>query len=259
VKIILTHDADSICKPFKHIWRNRSRFSAEDIGLAAQGTKNLYNNLQDIVALEEKHGFHSTFFIPVFLFNIDEIIDTLKSIKNSGWEVQLHYVHGLIQPEGLFEMQKEFFKHKLELGSLEGVRVHNLNVGNETLEMFRKGGLLYDSSYRKETVGTSDLYRVKGGLVEIPIGIMDTDVFGRLSLGSNEEAAWEYILSRIREAREKKAEHFCILFHQESYRMKGGRLYKDLMKHLRSEGYDVERCIDAVRKDLAVGERKNPS
>jgi peptidoglycan/xylan/chitin deacetylase (PgdA/CDA1 family) len=243
MKIILTHDADSIKKPFRHIWRRRDRFSTGDLLRSALRTRNLYNNIEDLASLEERHGFHSTFFIPAFLFNIDEVSDTLRSIKNSGWEVQLHYVHHPTQSEGLFRVQKEYFKHKI--GSVEGVRTHNLEVSNETLEMFRKDGIVYDSSYRRETVGTYDVYRIKGHLREIPVGIMDTDVFGRLMLDENE--ASRYILWKIQKAREEKARYFSILFHQESYRMKGGRLYKELIGYLAKKGYEAQRCIDAAR------------
>jgi len=243
MKIVLTHDADSIRKSFKHIWQRRDRFSGGDILLSALRARNLYNNIEDIVALEDSHGFHSTFFIPAFLFDVDEIVDTLKSIKKSGWEVQLHYVHAPTQAYGLFQIQKEYFEHRF--GSLEGVRSHNLVAKEQTLQMFRKKGIIYDSSYRRETVSTFDLYKVKGELVEIPIGAMDTDIFGRLML--NEEEASRYILWKIRKAKEEKAKHFVILFHQESYRMKGGRLYKELVEYLANKGYEAERCIDATK------------
>jgi len=244
MKIILTHDADSIKKSFKHIWQRRDRFSGGDILLSALKARNLYNNIEDIVALEDSHGFHSTFFIPTFLFDIDEIVDSLKSIKKSGWEVQLHYVNEPTQPYGLFQVQKEYFEHRL--GSLEGVRTHNLVGNNEILEMFRKAGIIYDSSYRRETVGTYDLYKIKGQLIEIPIGVMDTDVFGRLML--KEKEASKYILWKIREAMERKAEYFSVLFHQESYRMKGGRLYRELVDYLDRKVFQVVRCVDAVKE-----------
>lgn len=243
MKIILTHDADSIGKPFRHIWQRRNRFSAGDLIRSALKIRNLYNNIEGLTSLEESFGFHSTFFIPTFLFDIEEVSDTLKSIRNSGWEVQLHYVHNPTQSEGLFRLQKEYFEHKI--GLVEGIRTHNLEITGETLEMFEKGEIVYDSSYRRETVGTYDVYRVKGNLMEIPLGIMDTDIFGRLMLDEND--ASRYIMWKIREAREEKARSFSILFHQESYRMKGGRLYKNLIEYLANRGYEVQRCIDAVR------------
>jgi len=245
MKIILTHDSDSIRKPFKHIWQRRERFSGGDLFLSALGIRNVYNNFEDIIALEECFGFRSTFFIPAFLFNIDEISDTLKLIKKNGWEVQLHYVHEPTQTQGLFRIQKEYFEHRL--GSLQGVRTHNLIADDRNLELFRREGILYDSSYRRETLGTYDLYKIKGDLVEIPIGVMDTDIFGRLML--DETAASKYMLWKIRMAEKENAKRFLILFHQESYRMKGGRIYRALVEYLARKGYEVERCIDAIDRN----------
>ena len=242
MKIILTHDVDSINKPFKHIWARRKRFGARDLILAALKLKNIYNNIEDVIAKEDEYGFKSTFFVPTNLFNLLEIIDVLKRLVKDGWEVQLHYVYESIQPEGLFVMQKEFFEKYL--GKVLGVRTHMLMINEKLIKLFKKEGLIYDSSYRIETVRRYDPFLIDENFIEIPIGIMDADMFGRLKLG--EKDAWKYILWKIRKAEEEKAEYFTILFHQESYRMKGGRLYKDLLKFLAEKGYKSMRCIDAV-------------
>ncbi|MCS7365749.1 MAG: hypothetical protein NDF54_09965, partial [archaeon GB-1867-035] len=163
MKIILTHDIDSIKKPFKHIWQRKERFTLKDLTLAALGIKNLYNNIEEIVALEDKYGFRSTFFVPVFLFNLNEIIDTLKKIQRDGWEVQLHYVHEPVQHQGLFKMQKIFFEQYL--GKVKGVRSHMLIINKNILEMFRSEGIIYDSSYRSETLGTFDPILINENLV----------------------------------------------------------------------------------------------
>ena len=242
MKIILTHDIDSIKKPFKHIWQRRERFTLKDLTLAALGIKNLYNNIEEIVALEDKYGFRSTFFVPVFLFNLNEIIDTLKKIQRDGWEVQLHYVHEPVQHQGLFKMQKIFFEQYL--GKVKGVRSHMLIINKNILEIFRSEGIIYDSSYRSETLGTFDPILINENLVEIPIGLMDADIFGRLKLG--EKQAWKYILWKIKRAEENGVKYFTIIFHQESYKMKGGRLYKKAVKYFAEKGFKVERSIDSV-------------
>ncbi len=243
MKVILTHDIDSIKKPFKHIWQRRERFTLKDLTLAALGIKNLYNNIEEIVALEDKYGFRSTFFVPVFLFNLNEILDILKKIQKDGWEVQLHYVHEPIQHQGLFKMQKMFFeKH---LGKVKGVRSHMLIINKDILEMFRREGIIYDSSYRSETLGTFNPILINKNLVEIPVGLMDADIFGRLKLG--EKQAWKYILWKIKRAEKNGAKYFTILFHQESYKMKGGKLYKKLVEYIAEKRIEVHRSIDVAR------------
>jgi hypothetical protein len=241
MKIILTHDADSIYKPLDHIFARRTRFTEKDLKEAEKGTLNLYNNIEDIVHLEAELGFRSTFFIPTFLFNLYTLIDTLNTIKREGTELQLHYVHeDHPQFGGLFVIQKSFFSTLFD--EARGVRCHNLWVTPPLLALFKEHRLIYDSSYRAETVSTVEPYQLPEGLIEIPIGIMDTDLFGRLHLTENE--AWKYILKDLDKAKAHRATYFTLLFHQESFRMKGGRLYAKLLKHLAEEGYECIRCGD---------------
>lgn len=241
MKIILTHDADSIHKPIEHILARRERFTKKDLKAAENGTLNLYNNIEAIVHLEAELGFRSTFFIPPFLFNLYTIIDTLKTIQSEGTELQLHYVHEHHpQFTGLFNIQRTFFS--AIIGNVQGIRCHNLWITPSLLELFKDEGILYDSSYRGVTVQRINPYKLDNGLIEIPIGIMDADLFGRLQLTENE--AWKYILKDLDMAKEVHAEYFTFLFHQESFRMKGGRLYAKLLKHLADESYEGIRCCD---------------
>ncbi len=241
MKIILTHDADSIHKPFGHILARRERFTDEDFKAAEKGTLNLYNNITDIVQLEAELDFRSTFFIPTFLFSLYSICDTLKTLQKEGTEIQLHYVHeDHPQFKGLFRMQKLLFSNLI--GPVRGVRCHNLWVTQTLLDLFKDEWILYDSSYRGETVEQMNPYRLENGLIEIPIGIMDTDLFGRLHL--TEKEAWKFILKDLDTAKEHHVEYYTFLFHQESFRMKGGRLYSKLLKHLAKEGYECIRCCD---------------
>ncbi len=241
MKIILTHDADSIEKPIDHILARRNRFIDADVKAAEKGTLNLYNNIEEIVRVEASLGFQSTFFIPTFLFNLYSILDTIKTIQREGSEIQLHYVHeDHPQYDGLFEMQKGFFRD--HIGSVTGVRVHGLWITEPLLKLFQNNELRYDSSYRSETVGRVEPYRIKQDFVEIPIAIMDADLFGRFQFTENE--AWKFILNKIDLAKAQQRQYFTLLFHQESYRMKGGRLYPKLLKHLTDEGYECVRCCD---------------
>lgn len=241
MKIILTHDADSIFKPMEHILARRERFTPKDLKAAEKGSLNLYNNIADIVQLEAELGFQSTLFIPPFLFNLYSIVDTLKTIQREGTELQLHYVHeDHPQYKGLFNIQKSFFNELI--GDVRGVRCHNLWVTQSLLDLFKEEWVLYDSSYRSETVERMNPYSLDNGLIEIPIGIMDTDLFGRLHLTENE--AWKFILKDLDAAKDHRVEYYTLLFHQESFRMKGGRLYSKLLKHLAKEGFECIRCCD---------------
>lgn len=239
MKIVLTHDVDSISKPFKHIWERRERFLTKDLILAFLGIKNLYNNIEDIIALEDSYGYRSTFFVPVFLFEMnEEIIDIFKSVEKDGWEVQLHFVYEPNQFRGLFRMQKEFFEETF--GKVRGVRAHMLIFNNEVLEVLIKEGILYDSTLRSETVGTFDPLLLREKILEIPIGIMDADLFGRFKFRENQ--ALKYLLRKVDKARQFGSKYFTILFHQESYSMKGGRIYKQLIKMFSKENIKALTC-----------------
>ncbi len=90
------------------------------------------------MVLEDKYDFYSTFFLPLTLFDISNVIDTLLDIEKSGWSVQPHYVYEPIQSYSLFQLQKELFINIF--GDLIGVRVHMLNINNHLIDMFIKLG-----------------------------------------------------------------------------------------------------------------------
>jgi len=240
MKVVLTHDVDSIRKPLRHVLSVRKRFAKKDLILHFLGFKNLYDNIDELISLEDKYGFRSTFFIPVDLFPINEIIDTVRAIKAKGWEIALHFVTEGTQEEGFVSMKKEFLESLI--GKISGVRTHNLIINETLLSVFEKNGFKYDSSLRAETAKTYKPFRIGKSLIEIPIGVMDADLFGRLKM--NEEEAKKNIFTRLEKAEREGS--FTVLFHQESFKMRGGRLYKEVLKHIKDRGYQTACCIDMV-------------
>jgi hypothetical protein len=110
------------------------------------------------------------------------------------------------------------------------------------LELFEENRILYDSSYRGETVETVEPYQHEVGLVEIPIGLMDSDLFQYRHL--TEKEAWKYTLSDLKQTENHRVTYYAYVFQQESFHMKSGRLYRKLLKHLADEGYESTRCCD---------------
>jgi peptidoglycan/xylan/chitin deacetylase (PgdA/CDA1 family) len=240
MKVVLTHDVDSIKKPLRHVLSVRKRFEKRDLALHLLGFKNLYNNIDELVSLEDKYGVRSTFFIPVDLFPISEIADTVRSMKAKGWEIALHFVAEGNQEEGFVSMKKEFLESLF--GEVFGVRTHNLVINEVLLSIFEKSGFKYDSSLRAETVKTYKPFKIRKHLIEIPIGVMDADLFGRLKM--SEKEARNYMLARLEKA--EKEGFFTVLFHQESLKMRGGRLYREILRHVRDKGYKTACCIDVA-------------
>jgi len=254
VYIILTHDVDSIRRPIKHVLQRWRRFTFTDLLKHLLRLHNLYNNIEEILALEDRYGVRSTFFVPVQLFPIDEIVDTLRNAIAQGWEVQLHYVYESIQPESLLKLQKQYMEQRLGV-KITGIRVHNLVINKELLRIFSKAGILYDSSYRAESLDTYDPVFIEN-ILEIPIAVMDADLFGRLHM--NEDYALKYIMWKVSDAQARGYKFFTILFHQESYKMKGGRIYRELLRQLALQGHIFLRCMDVyeiVRK-TGMAERR---
>lgn len=243
MRIILTHDVDSVSKSISHVLKRWRRFSFKDILMHVFGLKSLYNNLRELEKLEDKYGYRSTIFVPVVLFPISRVSDQLLSMADDGWEIGLHFVVERHQLKSLITMERD----RLEdiFGEIHGVRTHMLAVSDRLLEEYWKAGFMYDSSIRVEECGRYETYRVHGEMVEIPIGIMDADLFGRMNM--SEKEAWRYITRKIENAERMGAPQFTILFHQESLKMKGGRLYEKLLEYLSEKSYKVSRCIDALR------------
>ncbi len=242
--IILTHDADSIRRPLRHILQRRSRFKLTDMLRHILGFDNLYNNILRLAEFEESLRVRSTFFIPVQLFPLEEIESDLKDLAKRGWEIELHYVFEPVQPEALFRMQRDYFESMLNV-KVRGVRVHNLQVSDRLLDLFEREGLIYDSSLRFEQVERSSPFRIRERLIEIPIGVMDADLFGRLHM--SEQRAYRYVLRKIEEAVSRGERVFTLLFHQESFRMIGGRIYRDILEELHRREYVMCTCLDALK------------
>jgi len=243
MRIILTHDVDSVSKPIGHVLKRWRRFSLKDLLMHVFGLKSLYNNLRELEKLEDRYGYRSTIFVPTVLFPISRVSDQLLGMADDGWEIGLHFVVEGHQLRSLIMMERE----RLEdvFGEIHGVRTHMLAVSDGLLEEYWRAGFKYDSSIRAEECSRYETYRVRGEMAEIPIGIMDADLFGRLNM--SEEEAWRYITRKIENAERMGASQFTVLFHQESLRMKGGRLYGKLLEFLSEKSYKVSRCIDALR------------
>jgi peptidoglycan/xylan/chitin deacetylase (PgdA/CDA1 family) len=245
----LSHDVDSIRKDLRHVWRVRGRFTVRQLLLHALGVRNLYDNLADLMEVEEERGVRSTFFIPAVLFNLDEVEGCLKQLVEGGWEVGLHFVVEGRQLKALLRMERRRLEDLLGM-RVEGVRTHNLAVDEGLLKLYGVEGFIYDSSLRAEEVGRSSPFKVEGagGLVECPIGVMDADLFGRLHL--SEEGAFRWTLSRVEEAEGRGEGAFTLLFHQESLSMKGGRIYVRLLDELlkRYSAAPLRRLVEAVER-----------
>jgi len=246
VYVCLTHDVDTIFRSAREVFARRSRFSRADILKHLFRVSNLYNNIYRICEVEDAYKLRSTFFIPVNLFPIEKMLDEIKYLRDGGWEVGFHSVIENIQPFSIVKMSLEFLEEEFSL-KVYGVRAHYLRVNNDIIRMYSKLGLIYDSSYRVESLDSKGFLKLPEGLWELPIAIMDTDVFGRLML--SEKSAWKYITAKIEKLVKSGYKVITILFHQESFRMKGGRLYSRLIDWLWEKEYTMGSCYNYLKAE----------
>ena len=238
--VCITHDVDNVRRPMTHILRRANRFSFSDIVLALLGLKSLYNNIDYIADLEAKRGLRSSFYFLSKNYDLNALAPTAQRMIGSGWEVGLHGDFGTHDSaEAMEDAVKRFSS---AFGSRpSGLREHYLQFDyGKTWEIAQSSGFTYDS-----TVGNRDSLGFRLGLctpfhppdsgwrqmkvVELPLVLMDTTLWGYLRRSEDEgERDFLSLLDKV----DKVNGLMTLLWHQESVRMKGGRIYPRLLAAL---------------------------
>jgi len=248
--VLLTHDVDKIIESRSHIWKVRKRFSLGDLVRGLLNPKHLYRNVEDIMALEDEHGVRSTFFLAVDLYDIGEIEDVVKQLAREGWEVALHLVYTeelkrshdpALVKERLKRLERA--TGKKVLGSRSHYLVH---FGEKTWRMLKSAGLAYDSTLRPEEVGGYKPVELLEGFYELPLTVMDSDLWGLWKL--SEAEGWKHMVEKLYEATKEPDGVFVLNAHQESFHMRGGRLYKKFLAKVVEENFEIMTCAEYLEK-----------
>lgn len=238
--VCITHDVDNVRRPMTHILRRANRFSFSDIVLALLGLRSLYNNIDFIADLEARHGFRSSFFFLSKNYDLSVLARTSRRLIESGWEVGLHGDLGT--HDSAEAMEDAVTRLSSAFGSRSvGLREHFLQFDyGKTWEIAQSSGFIYDS-----TVGNRDRLGFRLGLctpfhppdsawrqmkmVELPLVLMDTTLWGYLRRSESEgEKDFLSLLDQV----DKVNGLMTLLWHQESVRMKGGRIFSRLLAAL---------------------------
>jgi len=245
--VCLTHDVDSIAHTRGHIFSTRQRFGRGDLILGMIGLKALYNNLLSVADEERRRGFRSSFFILTLSYSLSELSGTLRLLKNDGWEIGLHGDFGTHDSPVKMREALERFRGGTGL-TPTGVREHYLRFDFEkTWEIMEKIGFIYDSSIGpREALGfpmgltapfhPPDRDWLPMRLLEIPLALMDTTLWGYLKR-SEEEGLRDVELTIEKISRVGGL--FTLLWHQEAFRMRGGRLYGKILEQLANKNCSV--------------------
>ncbi len=247
--VCLTHDVDNIEHPWEHALKTRERFSPADFAKAEKGQLSLYDNIELIGEKEAAQGLRSSFYFLSAEYSLEKVRKPASRLRSKGWEIGLHGDFGTHDSER--EMKKAVERLTKGLGIRPvGLREHYLRFDwAKSWKIFEDCGFDYDT-----TVGNNDKLGFKLGLatpfhppdeqwrpmrlLELPLSLMDTTLWGYLK--KSEEEGHEDVRKAMGMVKEVEG-LFTLLWHQEAVRMRGGRIYWDILKEL------------GRRKDVFVG------
>jgi peptidoglycan/xylan/chitin deacetylase (PgdA/CDA1 family) len=171
LKVALTHDVDRTQKSYQYLTHfakalKRGNWEAAWYHATTWSNRNeVYWNFEDIMEIEDHYGARSTFFFllesyPLLLWypkswklslgrydiNAPRISGIIKTLNEGGWEIGLHGSWASFKSLELLAKEK----HTLEavLGHpVNGIRQHYLNINENTWQLQKKAGFLYDSTW----------------------------------------------------------------------------------------------------------------
>ena len=249
--IFLSHDVDWRLQgpPIEHILERRDRFEQE----LFEKTKpeNLYRNIPEYMEIEEKFDVRSTFFFRTFYENgnVLDYEDDIKQLQKLDWEIGLHTSPSSINDLDKIRLEKE----KLESISgkqIIGNRVHYLNYNSELPEKLEKLGFSYDSSLRhsKDIIDEKEMgYSRINGIIEFPVTLMDAYLFTYMKIQEDGIIPeFQKTLDLGRSLSENNV--ISVIWHDNVLKMKGGRMYKQILEFLTSQDdVEIKRGIDLVK------------
>jgi len=249
--IFLSHDVDWRRQgpPTEHILERKDRFDSEIF----EKTKleDLYRNIPEYMELEEKFGVRSTFFFRTKYENgnLIDYEDDIRHLQESNWEIGLH-----TDPTSIDSIEKiRLEKNKLESITKKlifGNRVHFLNYNSELLDKLEKLGFSYDSSLRhsKDRIDEKEMgYSKINGVIEFPVTLMDAYLFTHMKIKEdNIISEFEKTLELGRSLSENNV--ISVIWHDNVLKMKGGRMYKQILEFLTSQDdVIIVRGMDLVK------------
>jgi hypothetical protein len=238
--VCLTHDVDNIERPMEHILKVKDRFSKEDFARSMEGKLSLYDNLELIGKREGAEGFRSSFYLLSATYPLGKVRAAARRLHSKGWEIGLHGDFGTHDSD--LEMKKAVERLTKGVGIRpRGLREHYLRFDfRKSWTVMDGAGFDYDT-----TVGNNDRLGFRLGLatpfhapdsgwrrlslLELPLSLMDTTLWGYLKKGEEEGFA---DVMRLMEMVEEVEGLFTLLWHQEAVRMKGGRIYWRILREL---------------------------
>ena len=236
--IFLSHDVDWRRQgpPIEHVLARRDRFDPEIF----EKTKleSLYRNIPEYIELEEKYGIRSTFFFRTLYENgnVEDYEDDIQTLQKGNWEVALHTDPKSVDSIEKIKQEKEKLE-SLTKKPIIGNRVHFLNYNSDFPLKLKQLGFLYDSSLRhsKDRIDEKEMgYSKIDGLIEFPVTLMAAYLVTQMKIEEKK------IVSEFQKAldvgRNLSEENIIsVIWHDNVLKMKGGRVYKEILEFLTSQ------------------------
>ncbi|MHA1264810.1 MAG: polysaccharide deacetylase family protein [Candidatus Helarchaeota archaeon] len=238
--ISISHDVDKLSESKSHIWKIRRRFSKMTVLKSLLGIANPYNNFNLFLKLERQYGIRSAFYLLTDEYDIKKISTEIQRLQEHHMDLGLHGGFGShLNTDQLIHEKTKL--EKILNQKIYGIRQHFLKFQFPTTwNVQNSAAFCYDT-----TVGFNDKIGFKLGiafpfyppdidlnplpLIELPLIIMDAAIWTWLKL--TETAALETILN-IRDSIKRHHGLLTLLWHQCTLKMRGGRIYKELLKLL---------------------------
>ncbi len=256
--VLLSHDVDwgKDGAPIPHILARKERF--DESVLKNLDKVNPYQNISEILEIEDNFGLKSTFFFRTYVkdsnhppppYDLNEYKSDIRSMLSKGWEVGLH--SDFISHDSLERLEKE--KKELErvaVIKIFGNRVHYTLKQSILFRNLKQLGFKYDSSvkHQRERISQKDFgYFLEEELIIFPITIMDSLIF---TYNVKTEADVLKIIRHAIDTCEKmsrKDKIVTLIWHDCSLKMKYGRKYSEVLEYLVSRNnISVKRGMDLV-------------
>jgi len=204
-------------------------------------------NFSDFINVEKKYNAKSSFYFLVqdrhdsdFNYKITDLKTDLRNIIDEGWEIGLHGRHESYNNLVNIKKEKEKLEEVIEKKVI-GYRNHYLRFKVPiTWKLLKEAGFQYDTTF-----GYSDCAGFRNGMchpfkpfdlnandyidiLEIPLVIMDTTLFGYMQLDIKN--AWGTIKQLI-DTVEKNKGVVTILWHNESLIGEMADLYEEILEY----------------------------
>lgn len=243
--VFLSHDVDWRKQgPSKeHILARKERFEKETIDNLEH--TNPYYNIPSIMELEDKMRVKSTFFFRTKYEHGDftDYQDDMNSLIKGGWEIGLHCDPSSVSNiEDIAHEKKDL--ENITKTSIIGNRVHYLKFDEKLPSKLTELGFVYDSSVRhsKDKIDEKEMgFYHYDKLIEFPVTIMDAYLFTYMHL--EEKDIVPIFQKTLDYSRNLNSEFnvITVLWHDNVLKMKGGRMYKNILEFLTSQD-DVKIC-----------------